>query len=128
MRISANQLAVRCRDDREFEMLSRHWSGSLRLQEDDDAIELRFEDGRLASATPATGAAATGPGHVTIAAPRAVWEGLLAPVPAPGFTALASAAAFGLRVRGHKVTSWQYYPAVRRLLELARDDGGRGGA
>ena len=56
-------------------------------------------------------------GALALRAPEELWAKLLAPVPPPMFNDIVPAAAFGFVVDGDPLTYWQYYPAVRRLIE-----------
>jgi hypothetical protein len=110
-------VAELCRGDGEFRMAARYWTGSLRLANGDDVIELRLEDGAVSPGGPC----GDGPGHIGLSGPADVWRQMLAPVPAPFFNDIMPAQAFGLSHEGDTETMWQYYPAVRRVIELMRE-------
>ena len=130
-------LAGLCAADGEFMLLARHWTGVLRLgfgpggagQAADGAggahgtLDLRLEGGRPVEAADAPdGPLADEPGLVGLAAPAELWDRILAPVPAPFCNDVVPAQALGLVRSGHELTFWQYYPAIRRLVELLRTE------
>jgi hypothetical protein len=115
----ADVVAERCGADAEFRMAARYWTGSLRLEIGEEVIDLRIDDGVISAGGPDR-PPGKGAGHIGLAGPDEVWNQLLAPVPRPFFNDIMPAQAFGLRHEGDAETMWQYYPAVRRLVELMR--------
>lgn len=111
-------LARRAWEDGEFRLAARYWEGSLRLDPLGELLEFAVSAEAL---TPAA-AGAEGARHIGIRAPREVWQALLAPVPPPFFNDIMPARAFGLTLEGEAETFWQYYPAVRRLVDLLREE------
>jgi hypothetical protein len=114
----ASRLATRCAADGEFRLSARYWTGSLDVDLDGPVLAFALQDGAI---SPAADAARSG-AHIALAAPREVWKKVLAPVPPPFFNDIMPARAFGLRVSGDDETLWQYYPAVRRLIDLLREE------
>lgn len=115
----AQRLAARCAADGEFRLAARYWDGSLSIDLDRERIDFMLRDGHLTlSGTPPVGAA----GAITLRAPASVWDQVLAPVPQPFFNDIMPARAFGLELGGDTETFWQYYPAVRRLIDLLREE------
>ncbi len=115
----AERLIHRAAADGEFRLCSRYWSGSIAIDIGEDTLAFLLDDGRIGVANRA---AASGPGHISLAAPMEVWEKILAPVPPPFFNDIMPARAFGLVLTGEDETVWQYYPAVRRLVDLLREE------
>ena len=115
----AHQLAARCADDPEFGLCPRHWTGTLSFVLGDEAVVLDLRAG-APSASDASGSPTDAPGHVTVSAPDEVWLQILEPVPAPYFNDIVPAQAFGLRIGGHRETTWQYHAAIRRAVDLFR--------
>jgi hypothetical protein len=115
----SHQLATRCADDPEFGLCARHWTGTLSFVIGDESVVLDLRAG-IPSASDTNGRAAESPGHVTVSAPAELWSQILEPVPAPYFNDIVPAQAFGLRITGHRETTWQYYAAIRRAVDLLR--------
>src|SRR5205823_5607196 len=84
---------------------------------------LRLEAGRPAAAVDASPEPlADQSGLVGLVGPAALWDRILAVVPEPFYNDVVPAQALGLVRSGNEVTFWQYYPAIRRLVELLRGD------
>jgi hypothetical protein len=116
------RLAARCAADGEFRLAARYWTGSLRLDLSDTVIDLLLTEGLVSAApTPAVEVPA-GAGHVGVRAPAEVWDKILTPIPPPFFNDILPAQAFGLVREGDAETFWQYCPAVRRAVELLREE------
>jgi len=118
MGLFPQDLARRCAADGEFLLAARAWSGSIVLSAGTEQVAMVLVDGR-----PEPGGAqgvGRGPGHLALRAPAETWEQLLSPVPPPYRNDLLPAQAFGLAIEGDRETSWQYFPALRRLVELCR--------
>lgn len=118
-RALANRLAERCAADGEFRLSARYWTGSLSIDLDGASLAFVLTEGHIDAVQPG---ASDGDHHIGLAAPREVWDKVLAPVPPPMFNDIMPARAFGLRVSGDEETLWQYYPAVRRLIDLLREE------
>ncbi|HZU72131.1 MAG TPA: alpha/beta hydrolase [Acidimicrobiales bacterium] len=121
-------LAARCAGDGEFMLLARHWSGSVVIAAGERRGRLVLEDGVPLSWAPADGPTADGPGHVSLEAAQPTWDRLLARCPGPFANDLVPAQALGLAIGGDRETFWQYYPALRRLVDLLRAEGDDSGA
>jgi hypothetical protein len=115
----AERLAARAARDGEFRLAARYWTGTLDIDLEVAVLAFALGDGAISS-----GGGGRGPGsaHIGLAAPREVWKKLLAPVPPPFFNDMMPARGFGLQVSGDDETLWQYYPAVRRLIDLLREE------
>lgn len=118
--MDASRLAQRCAADGEFRLAARYWNGRLRLDLPGGSLGLVFENGASAA-----GPWADGPGSLALRAPADVWDKLLMPIPPPMFNDIVPAAAFGFVVEGEPETYWQYYPAIRRLIDLVREEWNR---
>ena len=119
--VLTERIPALCKADPEFSLMARYWTGSLRIGLGDDTVVLELTDGVVTGNRHGVEAdAPPEPGAVGVSAPWELWERILAEVPPPFCNDVVPAQAFGLRVTGHEVTFWQYYPAVRRLVELLR--------
>ena len=119
----AASLAARAAADGEFRLAARYWTGTLTIDLDSTVLGFRVDDGIISAAEPGMRARDT---HIGLSAPPDVWDKVLAPAPPPFFNDMMPARAFGLRVSGDEETLWQYYPAVRRLIDLLREELTRG--
>src|SRR3954468_2556064 len=108
--ISSEELAARCREDPEFRMAARFWTGGFTFTVDGTATSVRLVDGR-----PEAGPA-DGPGAIGLAGEGALWAPILAVEPPRFFNDIAFAEALGLERTGDDLTFWQYYPAVIRAV------------
>ena len=115
MSITSERLATLCRADGEFRLTARYWDGGLTVDLAGTALNFTIRSGEI---QPATNAAA----DITIRAPRDVWDRILAAVPPPRFNDIMPARAFGLSVEGDDEMYCQYYPAIRRLVDLLREE------
>jgi pimeloyl-ACP methyl ester carboxylesterase len=114
--ISSAHLAARCRDDGEFRLAARHWTGGLRVTVGDEVLEVRVVDG-----VPNDEAIDDdGVGIIALEGPREVWDLVLAALPPRFYNDIAPATALGIERTGSDLTFWQYYPAVARAVELLR--------
>jgi hypothetical protein len=116
------RLAARCAADGEFQLSARYWTGSLRLDLDGTVIDLQLEDGIVTAARGSPASGHPGAGHIGLRGPAEVWSKILAPVPPPFFNDVLPALAFGLERDGEVETFWQYFPAVRRTIDLLREE------
>ena len=102
-------------------MLARHWTGRLRLGMGDRSVDLRLRNGvPIALADSPSEPLADEPGLIGLSAGADLWERILAPVPEPFCNDVVPAQALGLQRSGSELTFWQYYPAVRRVVDLLR--------
>lgn len=126
----ARRLAEELRSDREFGLLSRYWTGRLRLGLGEDQLVIELADGTVVTVghgrshpgpdTAGQDSKAVVPGEIGLSGPWSLWEEILAPVPRPFFNDIAPAQALGLVFSGPRETYYQYYPALRRLIEILR--------
>ncbi len=114
---TSERLSQRYMDDGEFRLAARYWDGSLTLDLDGTRLEFSIVDGRTAG-----GPDAEPEPSITVSGPEDVWSQILAEVPPPCYNDILPARMFGLRVGGNRETFWQYYPAIRRLVDLLRED------
>lgn len=141
----ALRLGEELRHDGEFRLLSRYWTGSLRLQMGPELLVVEMAEGEVVDArwrhdrhndavsevgavsddavsdTAGDTASDTAVGHLGLSAPWPLWEQMLAPVPPPFLNDVAPAQALGLAFTGHRESYFQYYPALRRVIDIIRD-------
>lgn len=118
------RLAGRCNSDGEFVLAARYWDGGLRLSIGADALAFTIVGGEI---MPAAGDAGARSGRIALSGPIGVWDKLLAPTPPPMFNDIMPAVAGGLVIESDGEILWQYYPAVRRLIDLLREEVNRDG-
>jgi pimeloyl-ACP methyl ester carboxylesterase len=123
MSIFAPELADWCAGDGEFRLLARHWTGSLNLRAGDETLELVLTDGTPTRGPVPEATSPGGVGHLGVSAPDEVWTQMLQETPPPYLNDVMPAQAFGLTFEGAQETLWQYYPALRRAIELLRLHG-----
>jgi hypothetical protein len=111
--------AQRCAADGEFRLACRYWDGLLRLDVGDLALALTIVDGRIVDDGPATHATS-----VRLSGSTEVWDRILAPVPPPFFHDVLPAQAIGALTLEAAPTEtwWQYYPAIRRAIDILREE------
>lgn len=118
--ISRDALKSDLRDDSEFRVFARYWSGSLRFDIGEDVYLIRLENGEV-SAVDSEARTEAGPGDVVITAPADDWAQFLQPIPRPWFHEFYPASAHhGFRLGGDPDTLWPYYYAIRRSGEIMR--------
>ena len=116
-----DDFAVRAGNDDEWLLTSRHWTGALRVTVGSSSTEIRLVDGNITSVGDGDASAPDAPGEITITAAPEVWARMIEPVPVPMYQDLRSAQHHhGLDIGGDELTNYQYYPALRRFIELAR--------
>lgn len=117
----STRLAHRLAGDGEFVMGARYWTGHLRIELDaggaGEEVVVSLVEGTVSPGFLDEGDTAR---DVTLAAPRPVWDAILSPIPPPFLHDIVPAQGAGLRVVGDPETFWQYYPAVRRAVDLLR--------
>lgn len=114
---------ARCATDEEFGLTSRYWTGVLQFDLDPEVLTLPLANGVVGetSAVEIHDATERRSGHVVVSASREVWDRVLEAPPPPYFNDIISAQMSGLRIGGDVETFWQYYPAIRRAVELLRE-------
>ncbi len=106
--------------DGEFGVAARLWDGTVRLDLGAESTLLTIEQGRVRGAETVAADASC---DVFLTAPRDVWERMLEPVPAPFFHDLIGALQHhGLLLDLESLDLAAYYPALRRLVELMREN------
>ncbi len=105
--------------DGEFAIAARFLDGALKLYFDDQALLLRFRDGRLAGmSVPSLFDTA----DVTIKGPLVSWRELLQPMPRPFFHDMFAAIVRNeFQWYGNAETFFAYYGAFRRMFQIMRD-------
>ena len=120
VKLSRDKLKSALRDDPEFRVLARYWSGSLRFDIGDDVYLIKIKDGEV-NAVDAHAPAAAGSGDVVITAPADDWAHFLQPLPGPWYHEFYPASAHhGFRLGGDPDYLWPYYYAIRRSGEILR--------
>ncbi len=113
------RLRAKANDDGEFLLHARFWNANVRLENGTDAYRMRIADGQIAAIEPWFGVVAS---DLSIAAPEADWQAMLAPVPKPFYQDLYAASIHhGFTTSGSTRHYCAYYPAIRRLIELMRE-------
>lgn len=109
--------------DGEFLISARYLDGSMKLHFDDEALMLRFRDGKLcAITTPTLFETAT----VVIKGPAASWREFLQPMPRPFFHDMfAAIVRRGFEWSGDAETFFAYYGAFRRMFQIMREHAPR---
>lgn len=120
-----HDLVERAAVDGEWAITARAWNGAIRVTVGDDTSVARIVDGRLVEVADGVGEA-PGEREITIAAPPAAWARMIEPIPAPMFQDVQSAQyREGLDVGGDELTKHQYFPALRRFMDLVRASANR---
>jgi hypothetical protein len=122
MQSLSQRLAARCAEDGEFRLASRFWDGGVSVDFGDGRVDLALGGGGISAGVAAD------PRSIRLAGPAETWKKVLSPLPPPFFNDIMPARAFGLTVEGDEETFWQYYPAVRRLVDLLREEVNRDAA
>ncbi len=112
--LTAERIAARCREDGEFRLCARYWDGSLSIALGESTLAFRLLDGQID--------ASGGEADVTIAAPAELWRQILAPIPPPFLNDIMPARALGLKLDGNYEMFFQYFPAIRRLVDIMREE------
>lgn len=106
-----------CRNDGEFRLASRHWTGSLRLEAPGGVCAIRFDDGKVGPARDSSDAK----GAIVLKASDDIWAKLLSPKPPRLHNDISVLVARqDMTMQADPVCYAQYYPAVMRALELLR--------
>ena len=109
-------LGERIKSDPEFQLSSRHWTATLRLDIGESSHAFRFEDGALADQGRSTRDAEA---DVFVRASEEAWRELLAPTPRPFYQDLFGAQLHhDVELSPDPVAYAAYYPALRRLVQL----------
>ena len=113
----------RCRGDGEFVLAARHWSGGLKLNIDEQVLQISVADGEPVSGD------ADSDGLITFSGAASVWQEVLAAVPTRfNNDVMANLMQGGGLTRDcDPVVFGQYFAAVARAIELLRPvstDGG----
>ncbi len=117
--------ATRAAADGEWNLTARFWTGAIAVTVGDDTTVIHLDDGHITAVdqarAPAPEALTPGSTDVIITVPPDVWAAMLEDPPRAHYNDLQAAQYHhGLEIGGDELTKYQYYPALRRLLELAR--------
>jgi hypothetical protein len=116
--VSWERVMDRANQDGEFRIAARLWSSTVRLDLGDRSVRLAIADGALRAAAPCDRDARC---DVSVGGAADAWDALLAPVPPPLHQDLFGGVMAGrFLLAGDLELFYAYYPAVRRLLDLAR--------
>jgi hypothetical protein len=114
-------LPAAANDDGEFAIAARMWDADIMLVSGTDAVRLTVRGGLI---TDVAAAPADAPALIRIVGPSDGWEKLLRAVPPPFYQDLFGAAVHhGFKIEGAIEDVYPYYPALRRLIEIARRNG-----
>jgi pimeloyl-ACP methyl ester carboxylesterase len=117
---SSGWLFQRCRDDGEFRLAARHWTGGLRFEMGERVVGMSIADGTPVLGEPGQG----GVGVVTLSAAAEIWDLLLAARPPRLCNDISPLIAAGrMTLDADRVVYAQYYPAIMRAVELLRPAG-----
>jgi hypothetical protein len=112
-------------EDGEFAVAARMWDADVVFVSGADAVKMSVRDGKIASVTAA---AADATATVRVSGPEDGWRKMLQPVPPPFYQDLFGAGIHhGFLIDGEIESVYPYYPALRRLVELLRENGERRG-
>ena len=102
-------------------LMSRSWTGSIRVVVGQDCTTIQLDNGTITGVIDGP-MAESGSTAVVITASPDVWAEMLAMVPRPMYHDLHAAERHhDVEISGDTLTKYQYYPALRRFLEIARD-------
>jgi hypothetical protein len=105
--------------DGEFRIAARLWNATLRLDVGERSIEVAVSDGEIVAATPC---ARTNRCDASVSGAAEEWDELLARVPRALHQDLFGGITLGrFQLEGDVEAFYAYYPAVRRLVDLARE-------
>jgi len=118
--IAWHNVIDRANADDEFRIAARLWNAHVRLDLGANSVRLSIEAGTIRSAEPCEPDAAC---DACISGETDHWERLLAAAPPPLWQDLFGAAARGdFAIGGDVEAFFAYYPAMRRLLDLVREE------
>jgi pimeloyl-ACP methyl ester carboxylesterase len=106
--------------DGEFSIGARHWTGFLRFGVGESAHRIELRDGAVVGVAVVPTATPFEDDEVGFRAAAEVWEQMLEPEPRPHFHGIMAARREGMEVEGSEERRLQYFPAIRRLIELLR--------
>ena len=105
--------------DGEFRLHARFWTGTLKIANGPHSTRIDLRDGVISAIEPWFASLA---GDLSISAPPAEWDALLAATPRPFYQDLYAATIHhGFTAAGNRTHFCAYYPALRRLVELMRE-------
>jgi hypothetical protein len=107
-------------DDPEFTIAARMWNADLELAAGDDVVRTAIRDGRVTAASDAANRVPL----IRVVGPPDGWARMLQPEPPPFYQDLFGATIYhGFEIDGAVEHFGPYYAAIRRLLEIAREEG-----
>ena len=123
--VPVEKLKEAANNDSEFRIAARFWTTVLHVGVGDLSYLVRIKDGVI------DGVARCEPSpqlwdqwtawKISISAPLEDWRNFCEPVPRPFYQDLFGAVAHhGFRVEGEKEGFFQYFPAIRRMLDIVR--------
>jgi hypothetical protein len=121
--LEAERVPQRLNDDPEFRLCARYWNGSVHLHVGEKAYVLRIAGGQVMSL--GTEKIQLEPRDIEVSAPEQAWSRFLQPVPPPFYQDLIAASMHhGFAIGGDPETLFAYYPAIRRMFDVLREDVG----
>tara|TARA_Y100001970_G_scaffold179520_1_gene218462 strand:+ start:14357 stop:14749 length:393 start_codon:yes stop_codon:yes gene_type:complete len=115
------RVGAKCGDDEQFVQATKFWDGSLRLGIGDTCVVFRFDSGKLQSAYEGDDDYSDASGSFGLNASIEAWNQLLSQTPNDEQLTVTGWAGDVIRT-GDRDTYWRYYPALRRLIELAGEE------
>ena len=114
------RLPAAANDDGEFALAARLWDGDVVLATTEDAVRLVVTGGKITEASPASKDATA---QIRITAPADGWAKMLRAKPEPFYQDVYGAQLHhGFWIQGAIEDVGPYYPALRRLIELLREE------
>ena len=118
--IDWNSVRERTNTDGEFLLHARFWESTVRFGFGDQSIKIVIEQGRLDSVEHCD---LSGTFNLEIWAPVADWQEMLASIPRPFYQDLFPATLYhDFEFDGERLEYCAYYPAIRRLIEIIREE------
>lgn len=115
------EVANRCRDDGEFRLSARYWTGGYRIEMGDLVTGVTITDGEIVEGVPEPG-----PTVISLKGPAEIWEPMLQTVPPRLANTVSVMVNQGLELDADPLLWWQYLPATERFTELLRTPGATG--
>jgi hypothetical protein len=120
MKEAMQRALAKANDDPEFRIAARMWNADLAFAAGDDVVRTSIRDGRVTVSS----SAANGVPSIRVVGPADGWARMLRRVPPPFYQDLFGATIYhGFEIDGAVEHFGPYYAAIRRLLDIAREEG-----